>query len=288
VPFVTTYHGIYGEQNRIKKLYNSVMASGDRVIANSAFTAELVRARYGTPAERLVVIDRGVDERVFDPARIDPAAVAALRSAWGLRPGTRAIVLAGRLTGWKGQSVLIRAAARLRADGAADFAVVLVGSDQGRGGYRAGLDTLVAEHRLGDIVRFAGHSDDMAAVFAAADIAVSASTRPEAFGRAIVEAEAMQTPVVVTDLGPTRETVLVPPAVDAAMRTGWIVPPDDADALAAALAEALATAPEDLADIGARGRAHVLERFTLQRMTGATLDLYRAVLHEMRTPSAFS
>lgn len=276
--FVTTYHGIYGEQNRLKKLYNSVMASGDRVIANSGYTGDLVRERYDVTAPRLVVINRGVDERLFDPAAVSGERIAALRTGWGISGDTRAIVLAGRLTGWKGQSVLLHAAGRLRAEGRRDFRIVLVGSDQGRDSYRAELDRIVADNGLGDHVCFAGHSDDVPAVFASADIAVSASTKPEAFGRTIVEAGAMATPVIVTDLGPTRETVLAPPLVGEDARSGWIVPPGDADALAAALGEALGCEPATLAAIGARGRRHVLNNFTLRRMTASTLKVYEDVL----------
>ena len=53
VPFVTTYHGAYNETNALKKLYNSVMARGDVVIANSRYTADLIASRYATPRERL-------------------------------------------------------------------------------------------------------------------------------------------------------------------------------------------------------------------------------------------
>ena len=65
MPFVTTYHGAYGETNALKRLYNSVMARGDVVIANSRYTADLIASRYAAPRERLEVIHRGVDaERV--------------------------------------------------------------------------------------------------------------------------------------------------------------------------------------------------------------------------------
>ena len=119
VPFVTTYHGAYNETNAVKRFYNSVMARGDATIANSHYTARLIADRYGTPPERLVVIHRGVDTARFDPERIAPERVAALRQAWGVEAGQRVILQAARLTRWKGQSVLIEAAARLLARGPA-------------------------------------------------------------------------------------------------------------------------------------------------------------------------
>ena len=127
VPFVTTYHGAYGETNAVKRYYNGVMARGDVVIANSRYTADLIAQRYGTPRERMEVIHRGVDCRQFDPARIAPERVSALRARWGVDPAARVILHAARLTAWKGQGVLIDAAAKLKAAGQLGDAVVVAG-----------------------------------------------------------------------------------------------------------------------------------------------------------------
>ncbi|MGI9403226.1 MAG: glycosyltransferase, partial [Hyphomicrobium sp.] len=140
VPFVTTYHGAYGEKSALKHLYNSVMARGDVVIANSRYTAELIRSRYGTPAKKIEVIYRGVDGALFDPALIAPERVAAVRSAWGIGEGERGVLQAARLTSWKGQNVLIEAAQLLKAQGHLDNAVfILAGDAQGRSAYKASL-----------------------------------------------------------------------------------------------------------------------------------------------------
>ena len=148
-PFVTTYHGAYGGIGRLKTAYNSVMARGDVVIANSQFTAQLIRARHHTPPERLRVIHRGVDLARFDPADICDARLQALRSAWGVAPETRVILMAARLTGWKGQRVLIEATALLRDQGRLPgIAVILAGDAQGRDGYA---------QALGDQIAGAGH-----------------------------------------------------------------------------------------------------------------------------------
>ena len=87
VPFVTTYHGAYGEKNAAKKLYNSVMARGDVVIANSRYTARLIVERYATPGGRIEVIPRGVDVHRFDPEAIALARVDDLRARWGVHGG---------------------------------------------------------------------------------------------------------------------------------------------------------------------------------------------------------
>jgi glycosyltransferase involved in cell wall biosynthesis len=279
LPFVTTYHGAYAETNPAKRAYNSVMARGDIVIANSQFTADLIAARYDTPRERMVVIHRGVDTAAFDPARIASERVASLRADWGVAPDTRIVLHAARLTSWKGQSVVIDAAARLLARGELqDAAVVLAGDARGRQGYLGALQRQIADAHLGPHVHVAGHVDDIAAAYAAAHVTVVASTEPEAFGRAAIEAMALGCPVIATAIGAPPETVLAEPAVEPGAITGWLVPPGDAEALAARLAEALHLPPQARAEIGACARAHVLAHFTTAAMQGATLGVYDRLL----------
>lgn len=278
-PFVTTYHGAYRESGRIKNIYNSVMARGDIVIANSRYTRDLIHARYGTSPSRLRVIYRGVDGRTFDPASIDAARVAALRAAWGLAPETRIILQAARLTNWKGQSVVIAAAKQLRQEGKlGDAIVVMAGDAQGREGYRERLETEIASADLKGQVRLVGHVDDIPAAFRTAHVAVVASTGPEAFGRAATEAQVMGCPVISTNIGAPPETVLATPHVPAARRTGWLVPPDDAPSLASALSEALSLSADDHRALGDRARSHVLTSFSLDAMRRETLAVYDEVL----------
>lgn len=278
--FVTTYHGAYGETNSLKRLYNGVMARADVVIANSAFTADLVRSRYGTPADRIAVIHRGIDPARFDPARVDPARVEALRSAWGVDKDAPVAVQVARLTGWKGQSVAIAAFARLAAEGrlAANAVLVLAGDAQGRDDYAAGLRRQVEAAALSRHVRLAGHVEDVPAAFLAARVAIVASTEPEAFGRAATEAQAMGCPVIATAIGAPAETVLATPAQALDATTGWLVPPGDADALADALAQALAMDDAARSRMGARARAHVARNFTLLAMQRSTLAVYDRLL----------
>lgn len=286
-PFVTTYHGAYKESGRLKNWYNSVMARGDLVIANSRYTAGLVRARHGTPDERIHVIYRGVDGTRFDPATVSPQRIEALRSRWGVAPPQKVILNAGRLTRWKGQGVIIEAARLLQESGRLnDTVVILAGDAQGRTDYAEQLAAEISAANLGEVVRMVGHVDDMPAAFGAADIAVVASIEPEAFGRAAAEAQIMRCPVISTDIGAPPETVLATPRVPQADRTGWLVPPGDAKQLAACLSEALELSPEARREMGERARDHVLSSFTLQAMKQQTLDVYDRLLNS-RLASAF-
>lgn len=281
LPFVTTYHGAYNETGRAKRLYNSVMARGDVVIANSQFTADLVRSRYGTPLERIRVVHRGVDGAVFDPAIIAEDRKQRLRSAWGVPAGARVVLHAARLTGWKGQGVVIEAARRLLASHpelAKDTFVALAGDAQGRDAYRQGLAAEISGAGLAGNVRLVGHCDDMPAAFGASWLGVVASTEPEAFGRAATECQVMGCPVIATNIGAPPETVLTAANSGLAARTGWLVPPSDANALAAAMAEALTLTPDERAIMGTRARQHVLHRFSLAAMCRRTLEVYDSLL----------
>jgi glycosyltransferase involved in cell wall biosynthesis len=265
--FVTTYHGSYNENFPGKRAYNAVMAKGDRVIAISHFIAGLIAERHGTPAARIRIIPRGVDPRRFDPALVTPARIAALRAAWGLPDGRPVILLPGRVTRWKGQGVLVEAMGRLPGDALA----VLVGGQGSKQDFVAELQARAAALGLGDRLRLAGHADDMAAALLLADVVVHASTDAEAFGRTVIEAQAMARPVIASDLGGPRETV-------AEGVTGWRVPPGDAAALAAALARVLAMPAEARAAIGAAARQAVLEHYSTRAMQDATIAVYRELL----------
>jgi len=279
-PFVTTYHGSYAGQSVLKVLYNSVMARGDAVIANSQFTAERILRMHPFAADRIHVIHRGTDFRAFMPEQVDAERVARLRQSWGLAPDDRIVLLAARLTSWKGQRVLIEAAKLLMAQGLTDTKFVLAGDDQGRDSYVRDLRAQIAAAGLNDVVRLPGHCTDMPAAYLTSAVVTVPSTEPEAFGRAAVEAQAMGAPVVVSELGAVPETVLAPPHVDPQARTGWHVPPGDAKALADALAHALALGETARDSLARRARAHVQSHFSLDRMCGQTLAVYAATIED--------
>ncbi len=282
-PFVTTFHGAYGETNAVKRHYNSVMARGDVVIANSDYTARLVRDRYGTPADRVVTIHRGIDPSVFDPPTIPASRIAALRAAWGVTAETRVVLHAARLSGKKGQRVVIDAAARLGfafpgSSGRPPVAIILAGDAQGRHGYAAELQARIQAHRLGDVVKLVGHVDDMPAAYATAYVSLVPSTEPEAFGRGAIEAQAAGSPVIAARHGAPPETVRAQPDVSAGSETGWLVAAGNADALAGALAEALAMPPEMHASWSRRARENAATNFTLARLQSRTLAVYDRLL----------
>ncbi|MBO9427313.1 glycosyltransferase family 4 protein [Labrenzia sp. R4_1] len=278
IPFVTTYHGSYSQSNAVKGLYNSIMARGDAVIANSKYIANLISDRHPFAKDRITVIHRGSDLKGLAPENVSALRRQALKDSWGVPTGRPIIMNMARLTSWKGQKVLIEAMGALKASGVTAPIAILAGDAQGRDGYVAELKQLIADWNLQDQVRLVGHCADVPAAMALSDLAVVASIEPEAFGRAAVEAQAARVPVIVSDLGAVPETVLAPPDVPEKNRTGWRVPPGDSDALASTIKTALALSAEDRLALTGRGLTHASRNFTVETMCAKTLDVYAKLL----------
>jgi len=277
-PFVTTFHGAYSGKGVLKQRYNSVMAQGDLVIANSAYTAEQIKKHYPAAATKTHVIYRGIDLRAFSPGAIEPGRVQAMRRSWGVEPDERIVLLAARLTPWKGHKILIDAARLLLEDGLRGVKFIFAGDAQGRDRYVREIDQAIAKAQLEKIVMRVGHCTDMPAAHLASAVVVVPSTEPEAFGRISVEAQAVGTPIIVSDLGAAPETVLAPPEVEPAMRTGWRIQPRDARALADAIRDSLDMGASARDMLALRSRAFVQRYFSVDRMCGETLAAYAALL----------
>ncbi|PNQ96136.1 glycosyl transferase [Azospirillum argentinense] len=268
--YMTTFHAPYNYKNGLKRWYNSVMARGERIIAISDFIRRHILENYAVDPAVIRTIHRGIDPLSFAPERVSSARMIQLAQKWRLPDDKPVILLPGRLTRWKGQTVLIDALAKL---GRKDVCALLVGSDQGRTGYRQELEEQVRRAGLEGVVKMTDHCNDMAAAYRLSTVVVSASQEPEAFGRVIAEAQAMGRPVIVSAIGAYQETVI--PG-----ETAWVVPPADPDALAKALDEALSLTTEQRDAIGARARVFVAERYTKQRMCADTLAVYAELLAE--------
>ena len=277
VPFLTSWYKGFRQQNLFKRAYNGVMARGDCVVAISDQIAELVVDRYKTPWDRITVIPASVDFERFDPARVSPARVDAVRSAWGVQSDTKIIMIVGRMVRRKGHHVVVEAVRRLKEMGLKDFMCVFVGEDQGKSRYSGELWDQVLATGTTDVIRMAGPTDDLPAAFAAATVVVSAAIQPEGLQRAILEAEAMARPVVVSDLGAGPDAVLAPPAVADERMTGLRFSAGDSVALASSLVRLFSLPPAARTAMGARGRAWVLANFNTAAAAEPTLRLYEQV-----------
>lgn len=274
VPVVATYHGIYQARSPWKRWYNGVMTRGDLTIANSNFTRDHIIRQHRIAPERIAVAPEGIDVDRFDPARVTPGRMAAIRAAWGLDPADPRpiLLLAARLTGWKGQGVAIQALSRL--PGAGDPLLILAGKAE-KASEAEALRAAATRAGVQDRVRLVGPVDDMPAAYALADLVLAPSILPESFGRGVAEAAAMQRPILASPLGGPAETV-----VDG--ETGWLVAAGDPDAWALSMAAALATPHQARERMGRAARARIVQRFSLVAMTAATFQIYRRLLDARR------
>ena len=277
VPFVTTYHGAHGAAGPLKRWYNSSLVRSDLVIANSHFTADAIRSTYQLETRKLRVIPRGVDLELFDPATVASTRIAQLAEAWGaavLRDNFR-VLLPGRLTRWKGHDVAVEAAALLKSRSGTghdpDLTLVFCGGAQDNSDYERVLRAKIDERGVREMVHLVGDCADMPAAYCWSDIVISPSTRPEAFGRAAVEAGAMGKPVIASAHGGARETV-----IDG--ESGVLVPPGDAPALADAIDRLRRLSSDERAMMGDNARARAASLYSATAMCDATLRVYEDLL----------
>jgi glycosyltransferase involved in cell wall biosynthesis len=282
VPLLTSWYKGFRDQNIFKRFYNGIMVRGQRVVAASDQLAELINERYGTPWERIVVVPASVDVERFNPASISPERIAAVRRVWGAAPDTKVVLVVGRMLRRKGHHVVVQAASRLKAMGLKNFMCVFAGEDDGETRYSGELWDLVLTTKTADVVRMAGFASDLPAAYAAATVAVSAAMQPEGVQRAILEAQAMRCPVLVSDLGAGSEVVRAPPAVPEERMTGLRFSAGDDAALAAGLIRLFSMPDAARSAIGKRGREWVLAQFTPPMVAERTLRLYAEVVRSRR------
>lgn len=264
--FVTTVHGAHSHGNALKRFYNSAMIRSEAVVASSRFISEYIRHVYDVPTEKIILAQRGIDTARFDPALVSDGERKALRQELaGIADDMPLLTMVGRVTTLKGHAVLVDALAQVKD---LSWRAIFVGT-----GNQSVIDDAkqrAAAHGLQDRILWTGSRRDVPAILAATDLAFSASIRPEASSLTMIEAQAMETPVIATDHGGARETVVKG-------ESGWLVEPSNATALASAIREALSN-PARLTAMGRRGRQHVLENFTRQTMLTREFSAYSRVL----------
>lgn len=265
--FVTTFHGTYGLMGMFKHYYNGIMTRGDRVIAISHFIADHIRKHYGIDETRLRIVHRGVDLKVFNPFSHSPQRMIELTREWRLPDELPLILFPGRITRWKGQDVFLRALSRLPHR---NFFAVILGDDKSHELYRYELEALIAKLELEGHVRIARHTHYISEAYMLARVVVATSLEPEAFGRVVLEAQAMGKPVITTNHGGPQETVI--PDV-----TGWLIPPGDPDVLAQCIDYALGLEEETLHWMAEQAVANA-RRFSLDSMCQRTLDVYEELI----------
>lgn len=241
----------------IKSLLEELVVQlADRVVVN----AEALRPG-GRAARRTEVVPSGVDTERFRPCTGERAGA---KRRLGVPPERPLIGTVGRLEERKGTMTLVEAAARLAAGAVPDVEIVVAGD----GPLRAELARCAESLGIADRVRLLGDRSDVREVLAALDVFVLPS-RTEGMSNALLEAMAMELPVVATAVGGTPEVIV-------AEASGLLVPSDDAAALAQAV-ERLVAAPELAVRLGGEARRRVEERYGVRAMVSRLEDIYAAV-----------
>jgi len=265
--FITTFHGTYGLQNKWKKKYNSIMTRGDLVIAISNFIAEHILKNYEIDPAKIRIIHRGVDLQLFNPNAHSAQRMIELALEWRLPEELPLILFPGRFARWKGQEVFVKALAKLPHR---NFFAVILGDDKGHENYRQEIEQLVLESGLAGHVRIARHTQYVTEAYMLSRLVVATSIEPEAFGRVVLEAQAMGKPVIATNHGGPQETVID-------KETGLLVPPNDEETLAAAIDNVLSM-PEDLYEQVKKDAIANAQLFSLDKMCEQTIRVYLELL----------
>ena len=274
--FVTTFHGTYNFNNKLKKFYNSVMVRSDLIIAGSNFIFSHIKENYSkylNTKKKLLVIFRGINVDYFDPTTKLDSDEKKLLKKWQIEKDKKIILLPGRLTGWKGQEVFIEAINLVNIElGYEAFYAVILGSDQGRDIYKKKLIRLTEQYRMTNQIKFIDHCKDMALAYKVSDIVVSASTEPEAFGRVAVEAQSMEKPIIASNIGGSNETVID-------KKTGFLFESNNAKSLSQKISKILSLDEESLRSIGIEGRKNIIQKFNVEKMCFSTYSEYKKILN---------
>ena len=274
--FVTTFHGTYNFNNKLKKFYNSVMVRSDLIIAGSNFIFSHIKQNYSKyldAKKKLLVIFRGINVDYFDPStKLDIDEIKLLKK-WQIEKDKKIILLPGRLTEWKGQEIFLDAINLVNIElGYEAFYAVILGSDQGRDLYKKKLIRLTEQYRMTNQIKFIDHCKDMALAYKVADIVVSASIEPEAFGRVAVEAQSMEKPIIASNIGGSNETV-----VDE--KTGFLFESNNAKSLSQKILKTLFLDEVLLKSMGIEGRKNIIKKFNVEKMCFSTYSEYKRIIN---------
>ena len=274
--FVTTFHGTYNFKSKIKKFYNSVMLRSDLVIAGSNFIFSHIKENYKeylNNSKKFLVIFRGINIDYFDASTTFTEDEDKLFKSWNLEVEKKTILLPGRITEWKGHEMFIEAMNKINIQlGHKSFKAVILGSDQGRGLYKKKLIRLVEQYRMNDQIKFVDHCENMPLAYKISDLIVSTSIEPEAFGRIAVEAQSMEKPIIASNLGGSKETIVN-------NKTGILFDAGDSDDLSKKIIQFFNFDKSTIEQMGKEGRKNVSAKFNVEKMCFSTYSEYKKLIN---------
>jgi len=274
--FVTTFHGTYNFKSKLKKFYNSVMVRSDLIIAGSNFIFSHINENYSeylNTNKKFLVIFRGINTDYFDPTTTLEKDEDELFKLWELKVGKKIILFPGRLTSWKGQEMFLEAINKVNIQLGHDaFIAVILGSDQGRDLYKKKLIRLVEQYRLTNQIKFIENCKNMPVAYKISNFIVSASIEPEAFGRISVEAQSMQKPILASNIGGSKETIIDD-------KTGILFEAGNPEDMARKIIQLFNLDESTLNQMGIEGRKNVINKFNVEKMCFSTYSEYKKLIN---------
>ena len=274
--FVTTFHGTYNFNSKIKRFYNSVMVKSNLVIAGSNFIFSHINENYSkylNQKKKFLVIYRGINTEYYNPRKIKGSDEQKLIKKWGIDKNKKIILLPGRLTEWKGHEIFLDALNQLKSKKPeTEFTAIILGSDQGRNIYKKKLERLVDQFRLSNDVKFIDNFDLMPIAYKISDLIISSSIEPESFGRLSVEAQSMEKPIIASNIGGSIETIEND-------KTGFLFESGNSNKLCEKMIEILNLSEVTLNGIGSAGRNNVIKKFNVEKMCFSTYSEYKKILN---------
>ena len=274
--FVTTFHGTYNFKSSIKKFYNSVMLKSHLIIAGSNFIFSHINdnySKYLNPKKKFLVIFRGINTDYFNKKKIKETDEQKLIKKWNINKEKKIFLLPGRLTPWKGQEMFIESLSRLKNNQPnKKFTAIILGGDQGRKIFKKKLQRLVEQHRLIEEVIFIDNFNIMPLAYKISDVIFSCSIEPEAFGRVSVEAQAMEKPIIASNIGGSLETIKHE-------KTGFLFSAGDINDLYKNMSEIFDLYPATLEVMGTEGRKSVIKKFNVEKMCFSTYSEYKKLIN---------
>ena len=274
--FVTTFHGTYNFKSSIKKFYNSVMLKSHLIIAGSNFIFSHINdnySKYLNPKKKFLVIFRGINTDYFNKKKIKETDEQKLIKKWNINKEKKIFLLPGRLTPWKGQEMFIESLSRLKNNQPnKKFIAIILGGDQGRKIFKKKLQRLVEQHRLIEEVIFIDNFNIMPLAYKISDVIFSCSVEPEAFGRVSVEAQAMEKPIIASNIGGSLETIKHE-------KTGFLFSAGDINDLYKNMSEIFDLYPATLEVMGTEGRKNVIKKYNVEKMCFSTYSEYKKLIN---------
>ncbi len=275
---ISTFHGSYSSSffgkkiSQLKLKYNAVMLKPKFIIAVSAFIKDYIYQNYSKivnlSQKEIRIIHRGVDLKYFCNSKVPQSRIVQLIEQWDLPDDKQIIMLPGRITGWKGHEFLISALAKVQNP---NFFCIMVGSLKGHEKFAKILEQKIKENNLEGKIKIVGETKDMPAAYLVSDMVISASVKPEAFGRVAIEAGAMGRIIIATNIGGSLETV-----IDG--ETGFLVEVNNVNKLAEIIDQVLTMDKTKKEQIGQSAIKHISDNFSNQKMLDETIEFYKQIL----------